>query len=302
MNHAALALMLVLQTTGIWGNISTHARSEIIDATGGTNQSSPKKPIISTTPLPNRIGSAELDISADGAFAIDRLTSISMFEKTPNSTRPIASITKIMTVLTVLSRHKPDELVTIGELPTYNPDAETLGLQPGQTFELSDLISAALIPSANDAADAIAIYDSGSITKFTAQMNLKLRQWGIKGANFASASGLVDTNNYASPIALTKIGGLALTNPTIKKLVNEQSGSITSNDGQIYNFVTTNKLLATDQFYGIKTGYTLQAGECFVGLARINGHDVITVILGSNDRFGDTLKLTNWIGNNWQWL
>ncbi|MGK3765494.1 D-alanyl-D-alanine carboxypeptidase, partial [Enterococcus faecium] len=83
------------------------------------------------------------------------------------------------------------------------PSAEVMGLREGDRYTVGDLLKAALIPSYNDAADALALSDSGSITKFAAQMNLKMNEWGITGTRFVSASGLSDAGNYATALALT---------------------------------------------------------------------------------------------------
>jgi D-alanyl-D-alanine carboxypeptidase len=140
------------------------------------------------------------------------------------------------------------------------------------------------------------------MAKFTARMNAKMAQWGISDTHFASASGLQDTNNYASAAALSKIAGLALANPNIRDIVKLTNATISSSAGRVFNLTSTNELLAGGEFYGIKTGYTPAAGECFVGLTRINGHEVVTVVLGAGDRFGATQTLANWISRNWQWL
>jgi D-alanyl-D-alanine carboxypeptidase (penicillin-binding protein 5/6) len=302
MNHIALGLLLILQATGLWSHVSPHAQTRIVDATQATTAKAPNQAIILPMALPVQSSNEPLALSTASAYAIDRTTGIQLYGQNVVAKRPLASITKIMTILTVLNHHSVDDSVTIGQLPVYPSDAEIMGFRTGQTFKLGDLVKAALIPSANDAADALAIYDAGSITKFAAQMNIKLSQWGIEGARFSNPSGLNDTGNYTTAIALAKIAELALVNPTIQQTVTMRSGSITDTAGETFTFNTTNELLATGQFYGIKTGYTLLAGECFVGLAHVNGHEVITVILGSNNRFGDTLKLTNWIGRDWQWL
>ena len=235
------------------------------------------------------------------AYAIDATTMSPLYAQNETTPRAIASITKLMTMIVVLSDHKPSDKVTIGQLPAYDPSDETLGLTKGQVFTVDALAKAALIPSDNDAADALAIYDAGSQPAFIAKMNAKLSQWGISGAHFNSVEGLADDGNYASAVALAKIGKLALTNPAIADDVTMVTTTISDSLGQSYNLKTTNDLLATGQFYGIKTGYTDAAGQCFVGLAHVNGHDVITVVLHSNDRFGDTLRLLNWIQGAWQW-
>ena len=302
MSHLALALILTLQMTGLWGHVSNHTKLRIINSAAAIVPANPQPPVVINMPLPSQIGTTLPNLSGGSAYALDRTSGVQLYAHDAANKRPLASITKLVTILTVLSRHSINETVTVGQLPSYNADAELMGLHQGQQFKLGDLVKAVLIPSDNDAADALALYDSGNITKFAAQMNIKLAQWGIKDARFSNASGLVDAGNYTTAVALTRIAQLALVNPIIRKTAAMQSATITSTAGESYDLETTNKLLATGQFYGIKTGYTLQAGECFVGLAHVNGHEIITVILGSNDRFGDTQRLTNWIGTNWQWL
>jgi len=225
-----------------------------------------------------------------------------LYSKNAGTHRPIASVTKLVTAIVILSRHSTDEMVTIPTLPEYPLEAETIGLVPGERFKIGDLLEGLLVPSGNDAADALAIIDSGSVPKFSARMNTKMTEWGIDDTHFASPSGLQDIGNYTSAAALAKIAGLAMNSPFLAKTVGLTEVSFTSSSGRPYNLKTTNQLLALGQFYGIKTGYTLAAGECFVGLTRVNGHEVITVVLGADSRFGATTTLTNWIGHNWQWL
>jgi D-alanyl-D-alanine carboxypeptidase (penicillin-binding protein 5/6) len=235
------------------------------------------------------------------AYAVDTTTMTPLYAQGATTPRAIASITKLMTVMVVLSDHTLNSKVTVGQLPAYDPSDETLGLTKGQVFTVEALTKAALIPSDNDAADALAIYDAGSLKAFITKMNAKLTEWGIVGAHFNSAEGLTDTNNYASAEALAKIAKLALVNRTIATIVRLPTANISDGAGQTYSLTTTDDLLASGRFYGIKTGYTDAAGQCFVGLAHVNGHDVITVVLHSSDRFGDTMRLLNWIQGAWQW-
>ncbi len=308
MKTLALTLALILQTTGIWPHLPDTQRERIASrATGRVLQPVPATaaPTSSVTSLglPIRTGTEAAVFGPTASIvALDRATGTPLYTQNDHRQRPLASVTKLVTVLVILSRHDPAELVTIPTLPSYIPEAELLGLSAGETYRLGDLVKAALIPSANDAADALALYDSGSLTKFAAQMNLKLSSWGIEGGRFSGPSGLQDAGNSTTAEALGRIALLALQNPLIRDTVAQASVSLTSTGGRTLTGTTTNKLLATSGFYGIKTGYTLAAGQCFVGLTRINGHEVITVILGSSDRFGETQTLVNWIGRNYQWL
>ncbi len=254
-------------------------------------------------PVPTRTGTAEAPaLTAAGVLIVDAATMTPLYRKQADEERPIASITKLVTALTILDHRRPNEVVTIPKLPPYDPAAERLGLVPGQKFTVEELIQASLIPSANDAADALAIIDAGSVPAFTQKMNAKARKWGIEGARFSTPSGLVEAGNSASPQALAKFAKLALVNPTIRDTINIQTSRIDDEAGRIYPLQTTNVLLSDPRFRGIKTGYTPLAGQCFVGLAEVDGRQVITVVLGSADRFGETRALVDWVDQNYTWM
>jgi D-alanyl-D-alanine carboxypeptidase len=194
-----------------------------------------------------------------------------------------------------------DQVVVVPPLPHYQPEDETVGLQPGESYTVHDLLAALLINSANDAADALATLDSGSNEAFSAQMNSLMGEWGIRNIHFSNPSGLQDKDNQASAQAVAQIALLALHNQGITKLVNKQTSNITSVGGRITPLKSTNQLLQNGRFTGIKTGYTVAAGECFVGMTAIQGHQIITVILGSLDRFGETQTLVDWINRTYSW-
>jgi D-alanyl-D-alanine carboxypeptidase (penicillin-binding protein 5/6) len=305
MKTLALMITLVLHTTGLW----SHAPQSTRDTLTTTGTSIPvhagQVPLAqgsSIGPLAVQIGQERLHLPTAGAIAVDATTGSVLYAQDPGRQVPLASISKLITVMVILSHHSPSDTVTVPQLPTYDPAAELTGITPGETFKIGDLVQAALIQSGNDAAEAMAIAEAGSNTKFAARMNAKIAEWGITGAHFSSPSGLQDENNYTSAEALAKIAQLALTNPYIRATIAKSETTIRDSAGRSFHLETTNKLLATGKFYGIKTGYTPAAGECFVGLTRIQGREVITVVLGADDRFGVTQTLTNWIQRNWQWL
>jgi D-alanyl-D-alanine carboxypeptidase (penicillin-binding protein 5/6) len=307
MKTIALAITLMLHVTGLWTHLPASTRNHLTAADTGATAAATFAAGIHLTPvsslaLPVQTGTEPLTIPATAAYAADLTTGTPLYQQASTKRLPIASVTKMITCLVILSRHSVEEKVTVPKLPAYEPADETLGLRTGETYRLGDLVTAALVPSDNDAADTLALYDVGSIAKFTARMNAKMAQWGIPDTHFASASGLQDTGNFASAASLAKIAGLALANPDIRGIIKLTNATISSTAGRVFNLTSTNELLAGGQFYGIKTGYTQAAGECFVGLARINGHEVVTVVLGAEDRFGATQTLANWISHNWQWL
>jgi D-alanyl-D-alanine carboxypeptidase len=302
MTYLALAFALVLQLTGIWPHLSSQAHSDIARAANPRVQVLPPVPMnaLSVPVLTAKIPLA-LKPSAS-VYAFDRATAMPLYSQNIDQKRPIASITKLITAIVILDRHKPTDKVTIGKLPEYVTADETLGLREGEVYTVGDLVTAALVPSDNDAADALAIYDSGSVSAFADRMNAKIAQWHISGTHFSNPTGLVDDGNYTTARALGQIGILALQQPFIAAVVKLPTANVSSADGRTFNLTNTNTLLATGYFYGIKTGYTEASGECFIGISNVNGHQVVTVLLGADDRFGDTQELVNWIGQSWQWL
>ncbi len=258
---------------------------------------------LQTVALPVRIpGHSSLVLPVRSAIAIDQVTGTVLYEQAADTQLPIASLTKLATALVTLAHYQPTDIITIPPLPPYQAADARAGLVPGDHFTVQQLIAALLIPSANDAADALAISQSGSITDFAEAQNAKLASWGIAATHLSNASGLTDDNNYSTARDLSKIANLVLESTLIRETIGQSSAAITSQEGRSYQLQTTNQLLSTKEFHGIKTGYTAAAGQCYIGLASINGHEVITVVLGAADRFGNTKTLTDWITSSWQWL
>lgn len=302
MNTVAALLALILHLTGGWSHVSPGGRDQLSRA--GVSVAAPRpKPVVAPILLPVHTGDQPLALApTSSVYAFDRASGTALFSQLADTRRPIASVTKIVTALVVLDRHQPTDLVTIGALPDYDVAAETLGLRSGEVYTVGDLVTMTLLPSANDAADALAVYDAGSIAAFSERMNAKMATWGITDTHFSNPSGLVDTNNFASARALARIAQLVLAQPFLKATIALPTAKLTSSTGRTFNVTSTNKLLASDKFYGIKTGYTEAAGECFIGLTKVDGHEIVTVLLGADDRFGETRTLVNWIGREWTWL
>jgi len=251
--------------------------------------------------VPVKLGIEKMTLAAKGVYGIDLATGQILFEQSPDQELPIASITKLVTAMVILENHSLTETIEVKNLPTYSLAAEKIGLTNGEKLALGDLLKGALIASGNDAADTLAIYDSDSITAFSNKMNNLVSKWDIDNAHFSNASGLIDNNNYASARALGQLAMIALKNPFLAETVKTKSAIIKNQIGKAYTLTNTNQLLAAG-FSGIKTGYTPAAGQSLVALSTIDTHPVITIVLGSPDRFGETSSLVNWIGRNWQWL
>lgn len=304
MTTAVLVIILITMATNLWPVLPATARADLarLAATPQTVNTKPAPPAqVLDVSVPIQTDATPPNLPTGSYIAVDSASGEVLFAQDAAKRRPIASTTKIMTALVIMSRHDVTDVVTIPALPTYQTGEVRAGLVAGERYTIASLLEALLILSANDAADALAIIDAGSITKFAARMNAKANEWGIKDVRFASPSGLVDTGNYATAEALVKISRLLLTNAYLRQVIGTSSSTITSESGRQIQLNTTNQLLPSGKFYGIKTGYTQAAGECFVGLTRINGHEVITVALGSPDRFGASQALADWITTHWTW-
>lgn len=257
------------------------------------------QPVIASLQPPQQTGREPLNLPV--AYAVDAETMTPLFAADANRQVPIASLTKLMTSTVALHDLRPEQTVTVGNLPSYDLEDSIIGLKPGERFKVQALLQATLIQSADDAADALAIADAGSQSKFIAKMNRFAAAFGLHHTRFNSTSGLNDDGNYSSAHDLAILGKIMLESANLRSIVTTPSAVITDQAGRAFSLTTTDNLLASGQFSGIKTGYTQAAGQCFVGLTTVQGHPVITVVLDSADRFGDTQRLRDWIERNWQW-
>jgi D-alanyl-D-alanine carboxypeptidase (penicillin-binding protein 5/6) len=207
---------------------------------------------------------------------------------------PIASITKLMTVLVVLDRARPDELVTVG------PDASSVGestvhLRPGERLAVRDLIEAALIQSANDAANALADHvGEGDREAFVELMNAKARALGLRETRFVRPDGLDVEGHYSSARDVTKLARVAMRSPLVREIVVRRTETIAGGR----RLHTWNDLLGSfPGLIGVKTGHTEAAGWCEVAAARGRGLTVYATVLGSPTRAGrneDLAELLAW--------
>ncbi len=305
MKSLATVVLLIAQLTGLARHLSPEALTNLRAVSLGQLPPSNARPISPAAhhnlATPVLVGTTKPTLGAAAAYAMDVDTGQPLYSQNAAATLPIASITKLITALVIVRDHQLAETVTVPALPSYQPGDELMGLAAGQKFTVGDLLTAALVPSANDAADSLALWDAGSTTAFAAKMNRLAAHWGITGARFTNPTGLVDTGNGASAEALAKLAKLGLANPDIARRVALPAAVITNAAGHTYNLTATDQLLQDGRFSGIKTGYTLAAGQSFVGLATLSGHRVITVVLNSPDRFGETRALADWIERNYTW-
>ena len=248
------------------------------------------------------INSVPLQSDAKVALIYDLTGKKVLYSKAEEDSVPVASLTKLMTALVIMQQHSPEEIVTIPDgLPKLDTDDQKLNIQPGDQFRLSDLMNALLIYSANDVANALAIWDSGSIENFSTKMNDYAKQWELDKSNFSNPNGLDEINHKSSASDILVLATILIQNDEFKKIINTQSMSIQNIDGKKYQLTTTNKLLNLSYVYGIKTGFTKEAGQSLVLLAEKDGHQIITLVLNSPDRFTESNNMIKYTFDNYSW-
>ena len=131
-------------------------------------------------------------------------------------------------------------------------------------------------------------------------MNDKAKQWGLNNTKFVEPSGL-NSSDLSSASDLVKIASILSVNETFKKITSTAISKITNQAGKTYNLTTTNKILGSGGVVGMKTGYTLEAGQCLITAAERGGHRIITVVLNSPDRFQESKNMIEWAFNNYIW-
>jgi D-alanyl-D-alanine carboxypeptidase (penicillin-binding protein 5/6) len=193
---------------------------------------------------------------------------------------PIASITKLMTIMVALEHLKLTDVVRV------DPRAAAVGqesiyLQAGQTLSVGDLVKGALIQSANDAADALALASAPSFPAFADLMNAKAKQLGLTDSHFVRPDGLDAAGEYSSARDATKLALAAMKLAPVRAAVDTRTTTIAG--GRTLH--TWNDLLgAFPGVFGVKTGHTDDAGWGQVVAAHGGGATIYATILGSPSR------------------
>ncbi|MEK7570922.1 MAG: serine hydrolase [Patescibacteria group bacterium] len=249
-------------------------------------------------PLVNAIFTPEL--SAKAAIITDADSQVILFSKNPNVRFSMASTTKVMTALTALDYYPLDAVLTI-KTPTV--EGSGLGLTFGEQFTFLDLLYAMMLPSANDAAVAIADNYPGGVTAFVAKMNEKAISLHLSDTHFADPAGLEDDGDYTTVVDLARLGAYAIGNKTFVQVTSSKAKTITNiSETQAYPLNNLNQLLGINGVTGIKTGTTEGAGEVLLTAATIKGHRYIVVVMHSEQRFVDTQALLTFIEKQVQYV
>ncbi|MFN8223263.1 MAG: D-alanyl-D-alanine carboxypeptidase family protein [Gaiellales bacterium] len=216
-------------------------------------------------------------VQASSYLLTTTLDGRSLLARAPDEPRPMASLTKLMTVLVARDHLRPETIVTVPAAATAIGES-SIYLRAGQRLPARDLYVGALVPSANDAATALAIVSArGSQPRFVRWMNRKAKQLGLRNTRFLNPHGLDAPGHQASARDLAKLLTVALDDPLIRRY-SRMSSAILSNGVRVDS--TDNLIDRFRGFVGGKTGHTGDAGWAQVAAVQRDGVTVTAVVLG----------------------
>lgn len=239
----------------------------------------------------------EISVSAQSAVLISANTSAVLFEKNAGQRLSMASTTKIMTALLALeeAERSGDSVVSItAEMVAV--EGSSMGLQAGNELTLTNLAAGMLLASGNDAANAAALYLSGTQEKFADRMNRRAEEIGMENTHFVTPSGLDDEEHYSTAYDMALLAQEALQNERFRELCSSSSYQVTFTEPeQKITYSNHNKLL---RFYegciGVKTGFTKKSGRCLVSAAERDGITLIAVTLNAPDDWNDHMAMLDY--------
>lgn len=260
----------------------------------------PDPAVLVSAPAMETATSGSLALNCRAAVLIEPESGRVLYEKSPDEKMPIASITKLMTLLLTFEaihggKLTLDTLVPVSE-HAYHMGGSQIWLEPGEQFTLDEMLRAICVSSANDAAVAVAELVGGSEPAFVEQMNARAAELGMTNTTFRNACGL-DTEGHLSTARDVAVLSCYILNtcPELLHYTGIWTDSLRNGQTQLVN---TNKLLKRySGITGLKTGTTSGAGVCISASAVRDGLILIAVILGSPssaDRFNAATTLLDY--------
>ena len=240
-------------------------------------------------------------LSARAILVKDLGTETMLYQKDANNSLPIASTTKIMTALVASEYFKPNSVLTVKD--GANISGARIGLIRGENLSFTSLLYGMLLSSGNDAAFAIAENYPGGVLGFVSAMNKKAAGLNLANTHFDNPAGFDSSRHFSSAKDLSIITEEALNNYRLARIFATKETNIVSLDKKYQHKLSNlNKLLSQVRgVLGVKTGYTQDAKENLVTFIDRDGHQILTVILGSDDRFGESERLIEWVYENFSW-
>lgn len=242
------------------------------------------------------------DISAEAFSVIDENSQTVLMEKQPHKKMPIASLTKLMTVLVAYEKLNPDDYYTISKEDILDI-SPSLSFVPNEEIKFIDLMEAALVCSVNDAAGALAnAVQEQSTENFTWLMNQKAAVLGLSETNFSNPLGFDNEMNFSSVNDLKKLAFHTQNLAIFKNLGERTDVKFTSKTGRQISCKASNKLVGKNlEIENVKTGYTARALGSMIAKITRNEKKILIIIVGSQNREADLLALAEQAFQNYEW-
>ena len=249
-----------------------------------------------------------LGLKSESAILMDASSGKILYEKNIDERLPMASMTKIMSMLIIMENIENGSLdyedkVLISDAASGMGGSQVF-LQAGEEYLVNDLLKCIAISSANDAVVAMAEKISGSVDAFVGLMNDKAKELGLKNTHFANPHGLDNEDHYSTAYDMAVMAKELLKYENILKYTSIYEDYLTKPDGSQIWLVNTNRLV---RFYdgvdGLKTGYTTEAGYCLTATAKKNNFRLISVVMKSSSaeaRSSDTSTLLTYGFNSFK--
>lgn len=225
------------------------------------------------------------NVNAKSALIYDLTQEKVLFSKNPEKKLPMASLTKIMTAIVAIESAKKDDEYLVAKTDLVGENS--MGLTEGEELTLKGLLFGLILTSGNDAAETLASNYPQGRSKFVEAMNNKAKALGLKNSHFTNPTGLEgDGYQYTTAQDLLVITNYALQFPIFKEVVRTFIYEIpySENHKAFYLENETNLINSYPGVFGVKDGYTPEAGLCLVTYLNYKGHKIIGIILGSDNR------------------
>ena len=260
-------------------------------------------------------GANDFSVNAKASIIVEENSEKIVYEDNSNIQNYPASVTKILTAILTLENCQLTDTVTVSKTAISNiPSGYVIApLFVGEQMTVEDLLYALMLKSANDAAYVLAEHVGGSVEGFSDMMNKKAEELGCKNSHFVNPNGIHNSNHYTTAYDMYLIAKYAMKNEKFVKIVSTYQHTLSatnkySKNDRIMkntnNFVNPNSRYYDENVKGIKTGTTLQAGNCLITNTSKNGFDVFTVVLGaktSESKFSETKNMINYFFNNYEY-
>lgn len=243
------------------------------------------------------VDDTETALTADAAGVFEIGGGDAVFEQNVFARMNPASTTKIMTAIVAMKYGNLDDLVTVTDAAIITESGSSMaGVNPGDVMRLEDLLYGLMIPSGNDAANAIAVHIGGSIDSFVSLMNEEAKRIGATGTHFVNANGLTDPNHYTTAYDLYLMFNEALHYDKFREIIGAHDHIAEYKDGDgnpksatwgVGNFYMNGKTETPKGLtvFGGKTGTTQAAGYCLImGTRTENGKEYASVIMKADSR------------------